>query len=184
MLLQFDLAEWKSTKGMDGSNSVSTPLDPNVHIVPNPDGNEGDRSNSYAKLLGELQYIANTTRPDIQYAVNRLASYTANPSLQHQTAIKRVLRYLSATQSHGIIYKALPEESNFYAYADAVFMNADECRSMTGYVFLAGEGAITWNSRTQESHALSSTGAEYVALTEAAQEACWLRNLYLELGLL
>ena len=129
-------------EGMDGLNSVSTPLDPNVPIVPNLDGNEGDRSNSYAKLLGELQYIANMMCPDIQYVVNRLASYTANPSLQHQTALKRVLRYLSRTQSHGIIYKALLDESDFYAYADAAFMNADKCRLMIGYMFLAGEGAI------------------------------------------
>ena len=41
-----------------------------------------------------------------------------------------------------------------------------------------------WNLRTQESHALSSTGAEYVALAEAVHEVCWLRNLYMELGLL
>jgi hypothetical protein len=64
------------------------PLDPNVRIESNPDGNEGDRSNAYAQLLGELQFIANATRPDIAYAVNRLASYTANPSMQHQTALK------------------------------------------------------------------------------------------------
>ena len=57
--------------------------------------------------------------------------------------------HLSGTQSHGIVYKALPEASDFYTYADATFMNADKCKSMTGYVFLAGEGAITWNSRTQ-----------------------------------
>ena len=57
------------------------PLDPNVPLVPNPEGNEGDHSNSFARLLGELQYIANTTRPDIAYAVNWLVSYMANPSL-------------------------------------------------------------------------------------------------------
>ena len=80
--------------------------------------------------------------------------------------------------------KALPDESDFYAYANAAFMNADECKSTTGYVFLARDGAITWYSRTQDSHALSSTGAEYVALSEAAREACWLRNMFSELGLL
>jgi hypothetical protein len=55
---------------------------------------------------------------------------------------------------------------------------------ISGYVFLAGNGAITWSSRKQISVALSSTEAEYVALSEAAREACWLRNLYSELGLL
>ena len=74
------------------------PMDPNDKIKPNPDGNEGSRSNSYAKLLGELQFLANATRPDIAYTVNRLAAYTANPSLQHVGAVKRILRYLKGTK--------------------------------------------------------------------------------------
>jgi len=78
-------------QGMAHCNLVKMPLDPNIKIEPNPDGNERDRSNSSAQLLGELQYVANATRPDIAFAVNRLASYTANPSLQHTNAIKRIL---------------------------------------------------------------------------------------------
>jgi len=167
------------------TNSVSMPLDPNITLVPNPEGSDGDRSNSFASLLGELQYIANATRPDIAYAVNRLAAYTANPSLQHHTALKQILRYLSGTRTHGITYKALPDCPDFFSgYADASYGNVDKYRSITGYVFLAGEGAITWCLRKQNSIALSSTQAEYVALSEAACEACWLRNLYTELGLL
>ncbi len=172
-------------EGMAQSNAVSTPLDHNIPLEPNPKGNLGDRSNSFARLLGELQYIANATRPDITYAVNRLASYMANPSLQHTTALKRILRYLSGTKTYCITYKALSERADFFSgYADAAYSNADDNRSTTGYVFLAGEGAITWNSKRQISTALSSTEAEYVALSEAAREACWLRNLYTELGLL
>jgi hypothetical protein len=96
-------------EGLDRCSAVSTPLDLNVTIVPNPKGNTGDHSNSYASLLGELQYIANATRPDISYVVNRLASYTANPSLQHTTALKRILRYLCGTKTYCITYKALPD---------------------------------------------------------------------------
>lgn len=46
-----------------------------LKLQPNPDGNEGNRSNSFARLLGELQYLANCTRPDISFTVNRLAAY-------------------------------------------------------------------------------------------------------------
>ena len=63
-------------------------------------------------------------------------------------------------------------------------MNVDDYKSTSGYVFLAGEGAITWRSKKQISTASSSTHAEYVALSEASCEVCWLRNLYSELGLL
>ena len=172
-------------EGLGRSNSISTPLDPNITLVPNPDGNVGDRSNAYASLLGELQYIATATRPDIAYAVNQLASYTANPSLQHHTALKCILQYLSGTRTHGITYKAVKDHLDFFTgYADAAYANTDDYRSTTGYVFLAGEGAITWSSKKQISTASSSTHAEYVALSEASCEACWLRNLYSKLGLL
>ena len=67
---------------------MTTPLDTNIKLEPNPDGNKGNHSNSFAHLLGELQFLANCTRPDIAFAVNQLASYTANPSLQHFIAVK------------------------------------------------------------------------------------------------
>ena len=47
---------------------------------------------------------------------------------------------------------------------------------------MASGGAITWKSKKQTTITLSSTEAEYIALSEAAREACWLRNLYDELG--
>ena len=58
-------------EGLDKSNAVSTPLNPNITLVLNPEGMDGNRSNDYAHILGELQYIANTTHPDITYAVLR-----------------------------------------------------------------------------------------------------------------
>src|ERR1700678_1903168 len=134
-------------EGLSGINSVTTPLDPNIKLEPNPDGSEGNRSNSFARLLGELQFLANCTRPDIAFAVNILASYTANPSLQHFTAVKRILRYLAGTSDHGITYSKQsikPNENNFYGFADAAFANHDDLKSTSGYVFLASGGAITW----------------------------------------
>ena len=61
------------------------PLDPNNKILPNPDGNKGNQSNSYAQLLGELQFVANSTRPNIAFAVNRLALYTVGLMLHRIT---------------------------------------------------------------------------------------------------
>ena len=173
-------------EGMDHANAVSMPMDPNVTLEPNPDANEPNRSNSYARLLGELQYLAYAMRPDISFAVNRLGAYTANPSMQHMGALKRILRYLAGTKNYGITYRASPtthDDANlFYGYADAAYANADGYKSTSGYVFIVGDGAITWRSKKQATIALSSTEAEYVALSEAGREACWLRNLYDELG--
>jgi hypothetical protein len=170
-------------EGLSGINSVATPLDPNIKLEPNPDENEGNRSNSFAQLLGELQYLANCTRPDIAFAVNRLASYTANPGLQHFAAVKRILRYLAGTQDHGITYSKLAENecnNSFYGYADAAFANHDDMKSTSGYVFLASGGAVTWKSKKQTTIALSSTEAEYVALLLGSRVessvVCWAND--------
>jgi hypothetical protein len=85
-------------EGMDHANPVGTLLNPNKKLQLNPDGNKGSKSNSFARLLGELQSIANMTQPDIAYSVNQLASYTANPGTEHQSALKRLLRYLAGTR--------------------------------------------------------------------------------------
>ena len=68
-------------QGLINANPAKMPLDPHIKIEPNPDGNEGNRSNVYAQLIGELQFIVNSTWPNITYAINRLASYTVNLSM-------------------------------------------------------------------------------------------------------
>ena len=160
-------------------------MDPNIKLAPNPDNNELNHSNSYAKLMGCLQFISNSTRPDISYAVNKLATYTANPGLQHHGAIKQIRRYLAGMKTLGITYRNTPNETDndnlFHGYADAAFANTDDHKSTTGYVFLGSGGVITWKSKKQTMITLSSTEAEYVTLSEAGHEATWLRNLYGEL---
>jgi len=171
--------------GMARANPVGMPLDAHYIIRPNPEGSAGTRSNPYAVLLGELQYLANATRPDIAFAVNRMASYTINPSAQHMGVLKRILRYLAGTKNLGITYSGtlLNEHGNLvHGYADAAYGNSADDKSTSGYVFIAGNGAITWKSKKQTTIALSSTEAEYIALSEAAREAMWLKQLYEELG--
>src|ERR1700723_1221127 len=97
---------------MAEANPVGMPLDPNIKIGPNPVHNEPNQSNSYAKLLGELQYLANTMRPDISYDVNKLGLYTANPNLEHYGLLKRILRHLAGTRDYGITYRKPSGQSN------------------------------------------------------------------------
>ena len=99
-------------------------------------------------------------RPDIAYTINRLAAYTANPSMAHYTAAKKVLRYLSGTKKYGIKYSVKPHEFQgknlTLRYSDAGYANADNYKSISGYVFLSNGGAITWASKKQTTIALSS----------------------------
>jgi hypothetical protein len=117
----------------------------------------------------------NVTRPDIAYAVNRLAAYTANPCLQHMGATKHILRYLAGMKTYGITYSNSPEAGNlFYGYTDAAYANADDLKLTLGYIYLMAGGAVTWRSKKQTTIAMSSTETEYDTLSEAGREACWL----------
>ena len=58
----------------------------------------------------------------------------------------------------------------------------DKRRSTIGYVFTFVGATISWDSRKQQVVALSSTKAEYIALTEGAKELIWLQRLFGELG--
>jgi transposase InsO family protein len=80
-------------EGMKRANPVAMPLDPNIPLEDNPEGNEGDRSNAYVHALGELQYLANTTRPDISYCnvpTGRLSDLDARGCLSGSTMTKCV----------------------------------------------------------------------------------------------
>jgi hypothetical protein len=63
-------------------------------------------------------------------------------------------------------------------YTDADWGANDEARrSTSGYAFTLGRGAVSWGSKRQHTVALSSTEAEYLALTRAGKEALWLQRL-------
>lgn len=58
----------------------------------------------------------------------------------------------------------------------------DDRRSTSGSVFSLGLGAVTWSSKKQEIVTLSSSEAEYAAVTSAARQILWLRKLLADLG--
>ena len=86
----------------------------------------------------------NVTRPNIVYAISRLLAFIVNPTMQHITALKHVLRYLSEMRLYGITYSNILDHLNyFFSYADASFTNTDNYKSITGYVFKMASGMIT-----------------------------------------
>jgi hypothetical protein len=48
----------------------------------------------YLSVIRALMYLTNNTRPDITFAVNLLARYSAAPTMRHWNGVKDVLRYL------------------------------------------------------------------------------------------
>jgi len=134
----------------------------------------------YHELVGCLLYLATCTRPDISFAVGRLARYVGAPTQAHWGKGKAVLRYLLGTKDMTIQYGGADE---LVGYHDADYAaDVDTRRSTTGAVFLLNGGAVSWTSKLQKTIATSTTEAEYVAAAVAAKEAIWLQRLLGELG--
>eukprot|EP00804_Cyclotella_cryptica_P009014 CCRYP_003117-RA/>CCRYP_003117-RA protein AED:0.26 eAED:0.33 QI:0/0/0/1/0/0/3/0/307 len=55
---------------------------------------------NYRSAVGKLNYLGQTTRPDIMYAVHQVAKYSADPRQEHGEAIVYIVKYLKATASH------------------------------------------------------------------------------------
>jgi hypothetical protein len=138
----------------------------------------------YRSLVGSLMYIATGTRPDISYAVSRLASFLDCYRPEHWGAAIRVLRYLKGTRSLSLKLGG-SSPLTLTGFTDSDYANCpDTSRSVGGYCFSLGSGVISWSSRKQRTVADSSCYAEYIALHEASHEAIFLRELLTGLDLL
>ena len=124
-------------------------------------------------LVGSLLYIAKLTRPDIVWIVSVLSRFMDKPTNTHWLSGKRVLRYLQATKSLKLVYSR-DSDFNLHAESDADWSgDHDDRRSTTGYFFKLGlsGGAVSWQTKKQQTVALSLCEAEYQGLVAAVQEA-------------
>ncbi|CAI7829510.1 unnamed protein product [Closterium sp. NIES-54] len=154
---------------------------------------ESDRK-LFHSMVGALNYAENHTRPDIAFAIFRLASVVSHPGHEQLEAAKRLVRYVSATASMGLEYSAVrqrqqrdaadlgKEEMLLTCYTDAGFnyVKADGT-SIGGYVGLLGGGAVSWRSKKKNEVGMSSCETEYMALHHGAKEVVWLRRLLEEI---
>jgi hypothetical protein len=169
--------------GMADANPARTPLPAGaeVHLI-KYDGEATSREiKDYQKLIGSLLYVQIGTRPDISFAVSRLAQYASNPSAQHMRLAKYVLAYLKGTADLRLRFEG--DGDGLHGYSDSSLGDqVDDYHSTSGYVFLLANAAISWSSRKQKTVAQSTTQAEYMALADAANQAVWYRNFLSELG--
>ncbi|KAK3010396.1 hypothetical protein RJ639_011710 [Escallonia herrerae] len=122
-------------------------------------------------------------RPDISHAVSMVSMYMGNPGKKHWDAVKWIFRYLAGSTNFGIMFDRDGAKGEVSGFVDSDYAgDLDSRRSTTGYVFTFYGGPISWKSVLQSTTALSTTEAEYMALTEAAKEALWLKGLVEELG--
>ncbi|SGY12204.1 BQ5605_C011g06425 [Microbotryum silenes-dioicae] len=170
---------------MANASPRPTPLAAPLTLRNRADSGFDPASIPYRAIVGKLLYLSGTTRPDIAFAVSKAARFCNDFTAEHWEALKHILRYLVGTRNFGIRYQKSfqPMSAILEGFVDADH-GADlvTCRSVSGYVFMCAGGAISWIAKRQTLVTLSSTEAEYVAMSYAAREGIWLRRLLADLG--
>jgi hypothetical protein len=137
---------------------------------------------SYVSAIGSIMYAMLCMCPDVSYALSAISRYQSNFGDAHWTIVKNILNYLRRTKEAFIVFGG-EEELVVKGYNDASFQTeANDSKSQSGFVFYLNGGAVSWKSSKQNTVADSTTEAEYIATSEAAKEAVWIRNFVSELG--
>ena len=170
------------TFGMWDCNPVLTPMDPNVRLTKrdSPEVVDPRLHRRMRSIVGCLSYLVNMTRPDLAFTYSQLSKFIQSPGPVHLAAAERALAYLRGTYNEGITYCDPGEDrrNKLTGWVDSDFAaDPDTRKSMTGYLFSLNGGAVSWRSSRQGGVTLSSAEAEFVAASQAGQEAIYLRAL-------
>ncbi|XP_061338842.1 uncharacterized mitochondrial protein AtMg00810-like [Gastrolobium bilobum] len=159
--------------------SMPSPMVSSVKLLSH-DGSPHPDPTQYRSIVGALQY-ASITRHDITFSVNKVCQFMHAPLDTHWKTVKRILRYLSGTVSHGF---TINPSNNFHlaAYCDYDWdSDLDHRRSTSGFCIFLGSNLVTWSSKKQLVVNRSSTEAEYRCLASTVAELIWIQSLLSEL---
>jgi hypothetical protein len=178
-----DLGFKENTKGKE------TPAPSTASFNRDLGGLAHDESWEYRSVIGKLNFLEKSTRPDIAFAVHQCARYSSNPKQSHSAAVRYIVRYLMVTRNKGLILNSKASHS-FDCYVDADFQggwdiktateDSTTAKSRTAYIVMYAACPIVWASKMHTDIALSTTESEYSALSEAAREVLWLMGLMTE----
>jgi len=150
------------------TNPTHTLLSSEFSFKPNEKQCDPKFYQKYQQLVGSLIYLMIGSRPDISFAVVKLAQQMANPSNNHYQVGLYFCRYLLATCRYWLVYNGLSNEL-LVAYSDSDWdQDYKHRKSTTGYFTMLAQGITSWLSCKQKSVALSSTKTEYMMLSDCS----------------
>ena len=168
MLSKFDqLVETHGTSSLPACTSID------LRSVGDED--EDAKNKPFRAVVGSLMWVSNQTRPDISNAVRAVARHSHDPKAKHWKAAVKILKYLRGTSSLGLTFRKSEEwlSGEIEVYADANYASAEtDRRSVSGAAVMLGGAAVSWFSRTQKCVTLSTSEAEYIAMTDGLKERC------------
>ena len=169
------IAQIVEAAGMTEAKSSKFPLDTGYYKL---EGKLIESNELYRKLIGMYLFLAINTRPDISASVAILSQKVTKPTDTDLNEVKRIARYLKATQHLKLRLSSSGKENQFITFADADWAeNNIDRKSNSGMFCTVNGGAISWSCRKQSLVALSTAEAEYIALSEACKEVLWIKEV-------
>jgi hypothetical protein len=174
----------------DKGKTKTTPAASSRILGAHKESLQHDSSFDYRKVVGKMLYLEKSTRPDIAYAVHQCARFASDPKVEHAKALRWIGRYLKGTRDKGLILK--PTQHSFDCFADADFAgnwnpNATDdpatAKSRSDFLIKYAGCPVFWASKMQTEVSLSTTEAEYIALSSALRECIPLMELVTEMRL-
>ena len=165
---------------MDKAKPIKTPMPTNGHLDLDQGGKDIDQK-VYRSMIGSLLYLC-ASRPDIMLSVCMCARFQANPKECHLMAVKRIFWYLVHTPNLGLWY---PKGSTFelLGYSDSDYAGCKVTRkSTTGTCQFIGRSLVSWSSKKQNSVALSTAEAKYVAAGACCVQLLWMKQTLKDFG--
>ncbi|GKD42156.1 retrovirus-related pol polyprotein from transposon TNT 1-94 [Tanacetum coccineum] len=162
------------------SDPVDTPMVERTKLDEDLSGTPVDQT-KYSNMIGSLMYLT-ASRPDLVFAICICARYQSRPTKKHLEAVKRVFRYLQGSINMGLWY---PKDTAMAltAYADADHAGCqDTRRSTSGSAQFLGDKLVSWSSKKQTSTSISSTEAEYIAMSGCCAQILWMRSQLSDYG--
>ena len=134
-------------------------------------------------MIGSLLYLC-ASRLDIMLLVCMCARFQADPKEIHLRAMKRIMRYLVYTPKFGLWYPKGTFDLIGYSDADYAGCKIDR-KSTSGTCQFLGRSLVSWASKKQNTVALSTAKAEYIAapLAKSYEHLCKMRDEIVELGI-
>ena len=145
---------------------------------------EMDDPRPYRAIVGSLIYVMTGTRPDLCYIVTKLSQKMSKPTQTDLSTAKHALRYLKGTSKLGLTFRKSSNPLIIQGFCDSDWgASTTDRRSVTGYNYQLSQTGplISWKSRKQQTVALSTCEAEYIALANAVQEAKFLKQLCIDI---
>ncbi|HEY9706752.1 MAG TPA: Ty1/Copia family ribonuclease HI, partial [Oculatellaceae cyanobacterium] len=139
---------------------------------------------AYCTVVGKLAYYTQKIMVEGINASRELCKHLQNPGVDHWQAIKYMAGYLKQEKGKITVTYQKPKDLRFIGMVDANYAtNVDDRKSVLGLIFTLGGTIIGWTCKTQKTTTLSSTEAEYVAISAANQELLFVQNLMKEMGM-